>query len=71
MIHPIPQPPISPSFTIEDIHAIREWNYQRLKDATAEERITDINAGARPVLEQIEAIRANRGRLNAGASGAD
>jgi hypothetical protein len=37
MIHEIPKPEISPKFTIEDIHKIREWNYERLKDATPEE----------------------------------
>jgi hypothetical protein len=34
MIYDIPKPEISPSFTIEDIHKIREWNYERTKDAT-------------------------------------
>jgi len=38
MIHDIPQPEISPDFTIDDIHKIREWNYEKLKDATQEER---------------------------------
>ena len=41
MIHEIPVPEISPAFTIEDIHKIREWNYARLKDATLEERRAD------------------------------
>ena len=41
MIRDIPKPKISPAFNIEDIHAIREWNYERLKDATPEERRTD------------------------------
>ena len=38
MIHDIAQPEISPEFTIDDIHKIREWNYEKLKDATPEER---------------------------------
>ena len=38
MIHNIPEPVISPKFTVNDIHKIREWNYERLKDATPEER---------------------------------
>jgi hypothetical protein len=38
MIHDIPKPKISDKFTIEDIHLIREWNYERLKDATWEEK---------------------------------
>ena len=41
MIHEIPKPTISPAFTIEDIHKIREWHYERLKDATLEERHAD------------------------------
>ena len=42
MIHDIPKPEISPAFTIKDIHLIREWEYERLKDATPEECRTDI-----------------------------
>jgi hypothetical protein len=42
MIHyNVPEPKLSPDFTIEDIHKIRDWNYERLKDATREERIAD------------------------------
>lgn len=41
MIHRIPKPQISSEFTIEDIHKIREWNYERLRDATIGERIKD------------------------------
>jgi len=41
MIHEITKPEISPDFTIEDIHKIREWSYERLKDATLEERRAD------------------------------
>jgi len=47
MIHyDVPKPDISPNFTIEDIHKIREWNYERLKDATPDEIITDIEQRA-------------------------
>lgn len=38
MIHDIPKPKISDKFTIEDIHRIREWSYERFKDATLEEQ---------------------------------
>jgi len=41
MIHNIPKPDISDKFTIEDIHKIREWNYERLRDATVNERLSD------------------------------
>jgi hypothetical protein len=38
MIHyDIPEPVLSPNFTLDDIHKIREWNYERTKDATPEE----------------------------------
>ena len=57
MIHNIPKPDISPNFTIDDIHKIREWNYERLKDATVNERLMDINEGAEEGLRQIEALR--------------
>ena len=35
----IPMPELSPNFTVDDIHKIREWNYERMKDATVEERV--------------------------------
>ena len=38
MISDIPKPKLSPNFTIDDIHKIREWNYERLKNSTFEER---------------------------------
>ena len=46
MIHNIPMPDISPDFTVEDIHKIREWNYERLKDATIEEQTAYYHEGA-------------------------
>jgi len=42
----IPKPEISPAFTIEDIHKIREWNYKRRKGMTHEEICEDIRKGA-------------------------
>jgi hypothetical protein len=57
MIHNIPEPKISPSFTVDDIHKIREWNYERLKDATKEERIADMRERAREGFARIEAAR--------------
>ena len=41
MIYDIPKPEISLAFTIKDIHKIREWEYERLKDATREEYHAD------------------------------
>jgi hypothetical protein len=47
MIHSIPKPDISPDFTIEDIHKIREWHYEILKDATSQERAKFYGDGAK------------------------
>jgi hypothetical protein len=41
MRHNIPKPIISPNFTIDDIHKIRELNYECQKDMTPEERAED------------------------------
>jgi len=41
MIHNIPKPEISPNFSIDDIHKLREWNYEKLKDASIEEYLID------------------------------
>jgi hypothetical protein len=46
MIRNLPKPNISPNFTVGDIHKIREWNYERLIDATMEERLQDIQRRA-------------------------
>jgi hypothetical protein len=60
MIHDIPKPEISPAFTIEDIHKIREWDYERLKDATPEERRIDSERRAAEGRRAIEEIRARK-----------
>ena len=57
MIHDIPMPEISPDFTISDIHRIREWNYELLRDATAEERIADNKRRAAEAQASMEAAR--------------
>jgi len=46
MTRDIPKPEISPAFTIEDIHKIREWNYERQKGMTTKEICDDINSRA-------------------------
>jgi hypothetical protein len=61
MIHyDIPEPDISPNFTIDDIYKIREWNYERLKDTTLEERKEDTRKRIAPMLAEIETARAAR-----------
>lgn len=51
----IEKPIISPDFTIDDIHKIREYHYELTKDMTAEERINFYNEGGRAFLKEIEA----------------
>jgi len=46
MIRGVPKPEISPDFTIEDIHKIREWNHERRKGMTPEKADEDIRNGA-------------------------
>ena len=53
MIHDIPKPDISPAFTVEDIHKIREWNYERLKDATPGERRNDYASRAEEAMTRL------------------
>ncbi len=57
MIHEIPKPEISPAFTVDDIHKIREWDYDRLKDATPEERRADTEFRAARTRRAIEEFR--------------
>ena len=61
MIRDIPKPDISPAFTIDDIHKIREWYYERLKDATPEERRADTERRAGEGRRAIEELRRSKG----------
>ena len=60
MIRDIPKPDISPDFTIADIHKIREWNYERLKDATVEERLADNKRRAAEARANMTAARQSK-----------
>ena len=53
-------PKISSNFTVDDIHVIREWNYERRKNMTQREIIEDINRGALKSIERINRLRKNR-----------
>ena len=57
MANNIPMPDISPDFTIEDIHKIRDWNYERRKGMSYQEIMDDVNAGAREFKALIEKAR--------------
>jgi hypothetical protein len=56
----IPMPDISSDFTIEDIHKIREWNYERRKLMTAEDRCADVNESAARFQKRMEERRRTR-----------
>ena len=49
---------ISPDFTIEDIHKIREQNYERTKDMTVAEKVTYYNNSGKEAEREIERRRA-------------
>lgn len=40
------KPQISEKFTVEDIHKIREYNYERRKNMSLEDRLKDIKESA-------------------------
>ncbi|MDR0823348.1 MAG: hypothetical protein LBN20_06195 [Endomicrobium sp.] len=44
---------ISPDFTVEDIHKIREWNYEKRKNMTFEEYLNDVEKGANEALKKL------------------
>lgn len=48
---------ISPDFTIEDIHKIRECNYERTKHMTLEEKLLYYNTPRTDAEKQIELFR--------------
>jgi hypothetical protein len=59
----IAEPIISPDFTIEDIHKIREYNYYLTKDMSPQERINFYNEGGRAVLAEIEKRKQQKTQL--------
>lgn len=44
----------SPDFTIEDIHKIREQNYERTKDMTVAEKVAYYNNSGKEAEREIE-----------------
>ena len=48
------KPTLSPLFTIEDIHKLREYNYHLTKDMTPQERMDFYNNAGRAFQEEIE-----------------
>ena len=48
------KPVLSPNFTIEDIHKLREYNYYQTKDMTLQERIDYYNSRGLEVHRKIQ-----------------
>ena len=51
---------ISPNFTIEDIHKIREHNYQITKDMTRQEKMDYYNEGVEEVQRILREMKTAR-----------
>lgn len=51
---------ISPDFTIEDIHKIREQNYERTKGMTVEEKVAYYNNLGKEAEREIERRRVRK-----------
>lgn len=51
---------ISPKFTIEDIHKVRENNYNKTKDMTAQEKRDYYNIKGMEIHKMIQAQKAQR-----------
>ncbi len=49
---------INPDFTVEDIHRIREQNYERTRDMTVEEKVAYFNNSGKEAEKEIEQRRA-------------
>ncbi len=52
------KPILSPDFTVEDIHKIREQNYERTKDMTVAEKVAYYNNSGKEAVREIERRRA-------------
>lgn len=51
---------ISPKFTIEDIHKVRENNYNKTKDMTAQEKRDYYNVRGMEIHRMIQAQKSQR-----------
>ena len=50
MIRNLPKPKLSPNFTIDDIHKIREWNYEQRKEMGMEEYAKALSKKVKSIL---------------------
>ena len=51
------KPILSPNFTIEDIHKLREYHYEMTKHMTDKERMDYYNEGGRAFQREIDEVR--------------
>jgi predicted secreted protein len=58
----IPKPEISPNFTIDDIHKIREWHYESRKGMTRQEVIDHINRRGAEFEALVDAVRQRKAK---------
>lgn len=56
------KPILSPNFTIEDIHRLREYNYEMTKNMTDKERMDYYNKTGRAFQREIEKARFQEAR---------
>ncbi len=54
------KPILSPDFTIDDIHKLREYNYYRIKDLTPQERKDYYNSRGMAVHRAIQARKSKK-----------
>ena len=54
---------LSPAFTIEDIHKLREYNYYQTKDMSRQERIDYYNSRGMEVHREIQSRRSKLCKL--------
>lgn len=55
---------LSPDFTIEDIHKIREQNYERTKDMTVSQKVEYYNNFGKEAESEIKRRRALKRKAN-------
>ena len=64
----VEKPILSPDFTIEDIHKLREYNYYVTRNMTVHEQMEYYNAGGRAFQKEIEEERMRRKQESESAS---
>lgn len=58
------KPIISPLFTIDDIHKIREYNYEMTKNLSEKDKLKYYNEKGKNAQLVIEKLRADKSRTN-------